>query len=148
MLDSRIGRFKSLARTRFSATNKTKNVEVLVGTENRVHIWELARTEQKKLTDLGLESSKTLFFNDRHIFEAHLDANIQASGSERIGSVRWNGDKQEFVISTRENSVRLFGLEQADDAELWVLKVCSFSMIVFLTLVVVVPLHNICELSA
>ncbi|CAD5225761.1 unnamed protein product [Bursaphelenchus okinawaensis] len=117
---------------RKSKSNSEK-LEILAATECRIQVWsaepaaQLESSQTLEFSGFDLESKALVTFSNQASYQVHLDSNILAS-QERICGANWNYDRDVFSISTRENSIKVFGLEKGDDDELWLLKasVCSY----------------------
>jgi hypothetical protein len=72
----------------------------------------------------SLESQHHLHFENSISLVAYLDSNILITKVEHLSALRWDNQRSSFVVATRENSVKVYALENDSDKEgLWTFKV-------------------------
>lgn len=79
----------------------------------------------KIVSTFSLESQHRFQFNGFPQLVAHLDSNVWVTTTERLSSVRWDNQCLSFVVSTRENAIKVYALNSdTEGSGLWTLKVC------------------------
>ncbi|KAI6214006.1 hypothetical protein M3Y94_00218000 [Aphelenchoides besseyi] len=107
--------------------------EILAGLTDRVQIWKLYSasddSKENKPQGFSLETEIPLQFDGFSTLFAKLDSNITITSSdERLSSVQWDNHRDNFVISTRENSIRIYSLLDSSEPGVWTQKheACSY----------------------
>ncbi|KAI6190543.1 putative Stat3-interacting protein [Aphelenchoides bicaudatus] len=134
LIDSREAIWNLHIRKDDSLPDDPFSFEVLAGTEERVQIWKLQTAKQadereKTVTAFALESKQHLKFSTVVDLIARLDSNVWITTSERLSSVRWDNQRQNFIISTRENAIKVYSLDNTkSESGIWSLKreICSY----------------------
>lgn len=86
-----------------------------------------ADKEEKVVTAFALESQLHLSFPKVADLTARLDSNIWITTTDRLSSVRWDNQRSTFIISTRENAIKVYSLDTTNDGTgLWALKVNGY----------------------
>ncbi|KAI6238232.1 putative elongator complex protein 2 [Aphelenchoides fujianensis] len=104
-------------------------LEILAGMVDRVQVWKIypapegAGDTPTATTGFSLETEIPLEFAGFGRLLANLNSNILITSSdERLSSVRWDNERANFVIATRENSIRVYSL---DSSGIWTQKARS-----------------------
>ncbi|KAI6200292.1 hypothetical protein M3Y96_00718100 [Aphelenchoides besseyi] len=120
--------------------------EILAGLTDRVQIWKIYSGmfnstlflfgilasddfKENKPQGFSLETEVPLQFDGFPMLFAKLDSNITITSSdERLSSVQWDNQRDNFVISTRENSIRIYSLLDSSEPGVWTQKheACSY----------------------
>ncbi|KAI6227783.1 putative elongator complex protein 2 [Aphelenchoides fujianensis] len=113
-------------RTDRSNEAKGPALEILAGMVDRVQIWKIypapegAGDTPTATAGFSLETEIPLEFAGFGRLLANLNSNILITSSdERLSSVRWDNERENFVIATRENSIRVYSL---DSSGIWTQK--------------------------
>jgi hypothetical protein len=76
------------------------------------------------LTAFALESQQHLKFSNIADLTVRLDSNVWVTTTDRLSSVRWDNQRSNFVLSTRENAIKVYSLDTTNGGTgLWTPKV-------------------------